>query len=443
MRAVLTNLGSMGNTQPFFALAREMQQHGHKPLVALAPQFAGYAKRLNLEFAPVGCDLNYAELQRRDTLATLEGIPPLQILQRSLRQLESMLDRMFDEVLDCCRDADVLVGGHLQPVARVIHETTGIPFVSVHTNHFGGMQPREIREASCAVINPFRAKHGLFPIADPVHTDANSPQLALYAITRYLRLPPANWPPHWQVTGAFFLEEPDEPMEAGLEEFLAAGDPPVVITFSSMAHPDPVKMTNLLLDAVALTGRRAIIQRGWSGLAAGVRPSSDIFIAGFLQHSNLFPRAACVVHAGGSGTTTATLRAGAPAVVVPHWDDQPMWGELVRSVGCAGAVIPFERLTATGLACAIRHTLDEPSYRRTAQELAPKIRSECGVQTARMLIERHILRNGFLNDKAERDAQPAQRVSQRRIAIHNSLAKRPRQANGVQHGRTHRDSGFQ
>ncbi len=401
MRAVLTNLGSLGNIQPFASLAHELRRFGHTPVLALAPTYAAYAKQLGIEFVPIGLDLDYPKLQRKDTEDALRGVDPIHTLNDSLTMLQKILPQMFLELRDVCRKADVLISGHLQPSSRMLHELTGIPFVSVHTNHFGGMQPAVYRHAAGAVINPFRAQYGLTPLEDPIHTDANSPQLALYAISRYLRNPDPNWPPHYHVTGFFFLEENDWQPPAELVQFLENGAPPVVVCFSSIAHSDPEAMTDLLLDAMRLAGCRAIIQHGWSGLARGRKLPPDILGIGFVQHTWLFPHAACVVHAGGSGTPATTLRSGIPAIVVPHVGDQPMWAELVRGLGCAGDVIPYKELTAKRLAAAIEATLGNSGLRRHAAEFALKIRAEQGLSRARLLIEQLLsgLTGTFVHDE--------------------------------------------
>ena len=400
MRAVLTNLGSLGNIQPFVSLAQELRKHGHEPVLALAPTYASYAAQLGFEFIPIGFDLDYPKLQRKDTEDALKGIDPIYTLNDSLTKLSAMLPRMFTELKEGCRNADVLISGHLQPSSRMLHELTGIPFVSIHTNHFGGMQPEAYRRAASGVINPFREQHGLSPVEDPIHTDANSPQLALYAISRYLRRPDPQWPSHYHVTGFFFLEEQDWQPPAELVSFLENGDPPIVISFSSIAHSDPDAITELLLKAIDSAKCRAIIQQGWSGLARNRELPSNVLSVGFVQHTWLFPHAACVIHAGGSGTPATTLRSGIPAIVVPHVGDQPMWAELVRGLGCAGDVIPYRELTAERLAAAIVVTLGNSELRRHTSDFALKIQAEQGLSRARTLIEQLLcnLSSGFIHD---------------------------------------------
>ena len=384
---MLTNLGSLGDIQPFIALAHELRRHGHSPVLALAPAYRAYAGELGFEFVRIGFDLDYAQLQRKDTEDALKGADLFQNFNASLAILSNMMPQMFAELSEACRNTDVLISGNLQPVSRMLHELSGIPFVSVHTNHFAGMQPPAYRRAAGAAINPFREQHGLPALEDPVHVDANSPQLTLYAISRYLRTADANWPSHYHVTGFFFLEEKEWQPPRDLIQFLKSGDPPVIISFSSVVHSDPQGITDLLLEAIRLAGCRGIIQHGWSGLAKDRDLPPSVLSVGFAQHTWLLPHAACVVHAGGSGTTAATLRSGIPAILVPHIGDQPMWAALVQGLGCAGDTIPYSELTSERLAAAISRALSDPELSRRAADMAAKIRAEQGVSRARLLIE--------------------------------------------------------
>ncbi len=395
MRIVLTNLGSLGNVQPFLALAAELRRVHHEPVLALAPQYADYVRTLGFPFVPIGDDIDYRGLQKRDTAGELVGKAPLDLFHESLDLLARMLPRMYEELSRACRHADLLISGHLQPAARMLHEITGIPFVSIHTSHFGHFQPKAFRDAAGAIVNPFRRKHGLPPLTDPFHTDANSDQLALYAMSRYLRPPDARWPSWYHVTGFFFLDDERLQPDAELAAFLEAGPPPVVFTFSSIAHEDPGAMTQLLMHAVAGLECRAVILSGWSAIGEGVDVPSSIHLTSFAPHAWLFPRAACVVHAGGSGTTAMALRAGVPSVIVPHIGDQPIWGDLVRGIGCARCVIPYRELDAVRLREAISATLRDRDIADQAARMAERVRAEQGVATARTLIDRLLYRLGI------------------------------------------------
>lgn len=70
------------------------------------------------------------------------------------------------------------------------------------------------------------------------------------------------------VCGFFFREPPAYHPPGDLVEFLNAGDTPIYIGFGSIVVEDPERMLSILLQAVEITGVRAIISRAWSNFEA-------------------------------------------------------------------------------------------------------------------------------------------------------------------------------
>jgi sterol 3beta-glucosyltransferase len=398
MRAVLTNFGTTGDIQPFLALAVEMRRRDHHPVLCTSPYFESRVKSLGLDFIPIGPDLH--RFQREVIKAQLSDAIPIERMRALFAPMAAALPQVFSELREACRNVDVIISGPVQPAARMIHELTGVPFVSVQVAHFGGGGTQAFQQASAAFINQFRAQLKLPPLRHPLTLDANSPQLALYASSRYMNPIPPGWPDHYHMTGYFFLD--DESWRPGPEiiDFLQAGEPPVVITFGSTCYDDTDAMSDLVLEAIAQAGCRALIQNGWSGLGQKRETPANILAAGYVPHHWLFPRSACIVHHGGAGTAAAAFRAAIPGVFVTHAGGQPLRARLACELGCAGPAIPYRHLTAGRLATAIRNTLDSPKYYRVAAELGEKIQAEDGVGKALQLIEALIAGKTSQGDRA-------------------------------------------
>jgi sterol 3beta-glucosyltransferase len=408
MRTILTNFGSMGDIRPMLALAVELRRHGHEPIMALAPNFAPAAQQLQLAFAPIGPDIR--PLQRELLIAGTEAGDSIKQVAPLYTQLAEFLPQMYEQLLHVCATADLLIGGGLQPAARMVHEITNIPFVSVQLAHFGGAGVTAFQELMAANVNPFRARLGLAPLTNVIYSDANSPQLALYAISRHVLLRPAGWPPHYHMTGYFFLDDEGWQPDPELVDFLGAGEPPVVVTFSSTVYKDPEAVSKLICAAIDQAGCRAIILAGWGELAASAA-SDRIYTAGFVPHHYLFPKAACVVHASGAGTAAEVFRSGAPNIFVPHTVEQLIWARLAESGGFSVATIPFQQLTAENLAHSIRTALENPAIRRKTAALSAKIQLEHGVGKARLLIDDLLHKLGCTQPEAEDAAQDDSRQS--------------------------------
>jgi sterol 3beta-glucosyltransferase len=416
MRAVLTSFGSTGDVVPFVALAEELRRHGHEPILALSPNFAAQIERRGLTFVPVGPDLQDATrhlikqgIEYSGTNTMAEEVFSSDLARSLFAPFIAGLAQMFHDLCAVCGGADVLISSAELPLGRTIHEVTQIPFVSVHPSYFGvsskGSPLEQLEQEVAQHLNRFRAQWQLPPLAAPLTRDGNSPQLALLAISRFILKPSPAWPPHYQVTGFFFLDEDDWQPDPALAAFLAAGPPPILIDLGSTIHEDPEELTSLLLRAVRRANCRAIIQHGWSGLALGRALPPHVHALGFVSHNWLLPRTACVVHHGSPGTAAAVFRAGVPAICVPHFGDQFFFTGFAQAFGGVGAVIPYQELTAERLSAAITTTLTTPRYRQAAARLGEQIRSERGVQLARALIEQ------LLASGAGHRAEPMQSLS--------------------------------
>jgi UDP:flavonoid glycosyltransferase YjiC (YdhE family) len=276
----------------------------------------------------------------------------------------------------------------------MIHEKTDLPFAMIHyiyvpgsKTDLGSAGEPLYRKLAASLINPYREEQGLKALSDPLTADAVSEQLTLYAISRHVHAEPEGWPSHYKMTGYFYLQEEQWEADEELEEFMSAGEKPVVMTFGSMPHRDAEAVTEVLVEAVRLAGYRAVIQRGWSGLGSRRKMPKGVMGVEYVPHGWLFDRAACVVHHGGAGTTASVFRAGVPSVFIPQLFDHPIWAEIAESLGCAGPAIPYKGLTRERLAMAIVKTMSTQKYHKAAAELGQRVRSERGVQTARHLIE--------------------------------------------------------
>lgn len=161
-----------------------------------------------------------------------------------------------------------------------------------------------------------------------------------------------------------------------LLDFLEAGEPPVYIGFGSIVVDDPKKFTQLVFDAVKLSGVRALVNEGWGGLGNKENTPDNIFMLGNTPHDWLFPRCSAVVHHGGAGTTAIGLKCAKPTMIVPFFGDQPFWGAMVAEAR-AGAFecIPYKKLTAEKFAEGIKQCLTDEA-RANVQKIADRISKE-------------------------------------------------------------------
>ncbi len=147
------------------------------------------------------------------------------------------------------------------------------------------------------------------------------------------------------------------------------------------------------VTAAKRLGCRAVIIVGKN---AHHRPASlpdGVIACDYAPFSELLPRAAVIVHAGGVGTTGLAMRSGRPMLVVPYAHDQFDNAARVARVGVA-RTIPRRRYTPTRVAAELRHVLDNPEFTLRASAIGEKVRREDGVRAACDALE-GLLRTGL------------------------------------------------
>lgn len=193
---------------------------------------------------------------------------------------------------------------------------------------------------------------------------------------------PQDWGEHIKISGFYFLDLANNYTPAeDLAAFLDAGPPPVYIGFGSIVVDDPNALTNMIFEAIRLTGVRALVSKGWGGLGGdSLEIPDNVFMLGNCPHDWLFKKVACVVHHGGAGTTAIGVALGKPTVIVPFFGDQPFWGSMVHRAGAGPAPVPFKEMTAEKLAASITFALS-PEAQTAAGKIADKIKLEAGTVT--------------------------------------------------------------
>jgi vancomycin aglycone glucosyltransferase len=156
----------------------------------------------------------------------------------------------------------------------------------------------------------------------------------------------------------------------------------VYVGFGSMRAPKDI--ARVAIEVIRAQGRRALLSRGWAGLAP-VDDRDDCFAVGEVNQQALFGRVAAVVHHGGAGTTTTAARAGAPQVVIPQMADQPYWAGRVAGLGI-GTAHDGPAPTTGSLSAALRTALT-PQTRARAAAVAGTIRTDGATVAATLLLD--------------------------------------------------------
>lgn len=444
LNVVIQVVGSRGDVQPFVALGKVLKEtYGHRVRLATHETFKDFVIENGLEFFCIGGDpaelmafmvknpglmpgfdtlrsgdigkrrKGIGEILRGTWRSCIEtgnglGVDPLQQTVEEWMGIEDQLPEQLKKPFV----ADAIIAN--PPAFGHIHcaEKLGIPLHMMFTMPWSPTQqfphPLANIQSSNAdasitnyisyimvdiltwqglgdVINRFRKDSLRLDPISIVWAPAMLARLKVpftYCWSPALIPKPKDWSHHISIAGFYFLDLAQNYTPApDLAAFLDAGEPPVYIGFGSIVVDDPNAMTKMIFEAVKITGRRALVSKGWGGLGADELGIPDgVFMLGNCPHDWLFKRVSAVVHHGGAGTTAAGIAAGRPTVVVPFFGDQPFWGAMVARAGAGPEPVPYKDLTAEKLAESINKALEPESLER-AQELCDKIKQENGSQT--------------------------------------------------------------
>jgi UDP:flavonoid glycosyltransferase YjiC (YdhE family) len=235
-------------------------------------------------------------------------------------------------------------------------------------------------------LNRIRKELGLAPVGREGFT---SLQLNLIPVSPAVYPPEPLWESRHKVTGYWFVEPPGswEPSPEMLD-FLQAGDKPVLITLGAMSfgEKNANETARLFVDVLQESGIRAIVQ-GMEAALSQLNLPSEIYALGAIPHNWLLPRCAAIIHHGGYGTTAAGLRAGIPALVIPHIADQFYWADIIHKLGAGPNAIPRLQMKERTLAHSLNSLLTNKSFHQTASILGTRIRTEYGTRAAVSIIE--------------------------------------------------------
>ncbi|KAE9377441.1 glycosyltransferase family 1 protein [Stipitochalara longipes BDJ] len=440
LNIVMHVVGSRGDVQPFIALGKVLKStYKHRVRIATHPIFRSIVQENGLEFFSIGGDPHelMAFMVRSPGL-----LPSLDLLKggdvvRHRKMVASMMEGCWRACIEegdgvCNADkvgsesspnqdpfvADVIVAN--PPSFAHVHcgQKLGVPVHLMFTMPWSATQAfphplANIKPSNCdlglvnyvsyalvetllwqtlgSLQNRFRKNIlGLEPIrlafGPRMFSRLKIPHT--YCWSSSLIPKPQDWGSHISVAGFYFLNQgsgytPDPALAA----FLQAGPVPIYVGFGSIVIDEPEALTQIVFDALELTGVRAAVSKGWGGIGSQQLPR-NIFLVGDVPHDWLFSRVSVVVHHGGAGTTAAAMAARKPSIIVPFFGDQFFWSETVHRAGVGAKSIPSKELTAQSLAAAILEML-QTAVRHRAEAIGELINSENGTDAGCDSLHQH------------------------------------------------------
>jgi UDP:flavonoid glycosyltransferase YjiC (YdhE family) len=371
------------------ALSLALKRAGHDILLAGPPEKAGWARRMGCPFQPLGGDITAFVDGMKDAHSILSSIS-------FINYVREQVSHQFKILPGIIRGADLVVGSSLVFALSSVAEAMTIKYRYIaftpqllpsrfhpfpaSRRHGLPKQYNIMTWRIARILDRFNFSHlinrqrknlGLKPVRDIwLNILGNH---VIVASDRVIGEVPPDIEFRFTQTGYMHLEQPDV-HNAGLEDFLSSGPPPIYAGFGSMPKGDQICNVPIIVRAVRSLGQRVIIANFWNK-SSDFSNSDDEFFINKYPHLKLFPRMAAVIHHGGAGTTATCAVSGVPQIIVPHALDQYYWGNQVYRSRLGPRPVWRSKLTSKKIAGALKQCLSDSMMRQNARAASKMINS--------------------------------------------------------------------
>jgi rhamnosyltransferase subunit B len=416
-KIVIATFGSLGDLNPYVALAHALRREGFRPVLATSETYRAFVEGEGLGFAPMRPDLS-------DVTGRL-GLGVAEIADRMASDggflfretIFPFLREAYEDVAAASAGAAAIVAHSIAFSAKIAAERLGLPlfdgvvsplflmsaqdpplgsgapFVAAPRSaaaraynrcvlsaliHLAALQARPIARLRAELGLPRRRGRALL-------TGGPYARATLALASPLLAPPQSDHPPSTLVAGHTFHDRflgGAEALPAELEGFLADGPPPIIVSLGSFVLGGKADFHRAAGAAALGLGRRAVLlvaEEEREELSTGQPPG--VLVAGHVPHSLLFPRVGAVLHHGGAGSSGQALRAGKPQLVVPVLGDQPDNAARLARLGVA-RVLPFARASRGRLGAELRALLTDAALAERAREVGERVAQEDGAARA-------------------------------------------------------------
>lgn len=402
----------MGDVHPYIGIASALKSRGHRVTLLTNQAFEELATEAGLAFHPIGTVAEaQATLNDPDLWHPRKGF---EVVWRSCLPAQKLIAEFITGQPDAAEAIVIahplampgasaardripglkLIGTYLAPAnLRTCHDPLWLGPL-----HIPRWVPHGVRRwlwnridaslldpLALPGINALRAEYGLAPVGNYAALLYDAPDFSVALFPPWFAATLPDWPANLK-HGDFMLFDSfaAQPMSEELQQFLAAGDAPIVFTFGSAMQHAGEAFAASLQACQRLQRRGVLLTMFGEQIPADLPPTVKWFP--YVPFRHLLPHAAAVVHHGGIGSTAEAMRAGIPQIVVPMAHDQFDNGARVKAMG-VGLTIARHRYGANTVTKALEQLLHAESVKRSCSDIAARFNETDAAQTFCACIE--------------------------------------------------------
>lgn len=394
-KIAMFTMGTRGDVQPYIFLAKELIKNDYEVTLGSHPCWKKLIEEAGICFEAIGPDI---DIEKEAAKIRGKVSNPVLSMLKTMNFVFHIIQESTHEIFEVCKDKDLIIVSHSQMGATEA-EVLGIPTVNVTLQKemigeklkpqtfkdklIGGMIAKQVAKPYNKIRKVYKLK--TVKSADEIM----SPKLNLIPISKYVLERNLYWEEKNILTGYWYDEETEYIPDEKLNQFIEAGDKPVILALGAMSFEDKSEKEKLdmFVNAFQKTGCRAIIQ-GFQKTMQDYELPENMIACGSVPHSWLFKQGKFVIHHCGFGTSAATMIYGIPSIPVPHVLDQMGFAMQLTDINVATKPLKSKDLSEETIIAYIKdmnETYDEK--KKNAEEISKKIKSENGVAYAVDLIE--------------------------------------------------------
>ena len=318
-KIILSTLGSHGDIHPFIALGKALKSRGYAPVLATTDLYRDMAEREGLAF--------FAVRPRQDDILQSLGLTIEQLARKTMaddtyliRLIQTSLAASYQDLLPIVENADLVLTHRIAYAAKCAAEKCAVPHIDIalsplllfsdHDPPLGGPAPfarnpsplgrawnrnlfsliKALARPYCRQALRFRAEIGLPANGDVPFLQDSVARAAFGLFSPLLAAAQPDFPADAAIVGSTFHDGgASAPLDTELEDFLAAGEPPLVMTLGSFAALDGAEILRGGMAAARRLHRRVVVIAGREDAKNFAHQAGpDVLVRGYAPHSICF-----------------------------------------------------------------------------------------------------------------------------------------------------------